>query len=160
MGITASNKPFDEYRRQPGQQIGHYWRIPSVHGTREMRYVQIDANYWKTFCHARLAMGGGSGGSLTIFGDKRANHRRLAEHITAEYWVKTEGRGRVVHEWKNPPASPDNHWFDCLVGCCAAASMEGISLAGQSTTARAGKRKRVSIADRHRVRMGARKDRS
>jgi len=163
MPVTASSKPFDEYRRQLGQQIGHYWRIPSVRGTHEMRYVQVDVNYWKTFCHARLATEMGGGACLSLFGSKKTNHRLFAEHVTAEYCVRTEGRGRVVYEWKSPPAQPDNHWFDCLVGCCAAASMEGIALAGQATKVRAGRRKRVSIVDRRRIRMGGagvRKDRS
>ncbi len=40
----------------------------------------------------------------------------LAEHLTSEYFVKTEARGRSVDEWKQRPEQPDNHWFDCLIG--------------------------------------------
>jgi len=36
----------------------------------------------------------------------------------------------AVDEWKVKPAQSDNHWFDCLVGCAVAASMDGITLDG------------------------------
>jgi len=44
--------------------------------------------------------------------------------------VRTEARGRVVDEWKIRAGSPDNHWFDCLVGCAVAASIQGAVLPG------------------------------
>jgi hypothetical protein len=61
-------------------------------------------------------------------------HRLLAEHLTAEYRVRTEGRGRVVDEWKQRPEKFDNHWLDCLVGCAVAASMQGAVLLGMDGT--------------------------
>ena len=61
-------------------------------------------------------------------GDTPEMHRLFAEHLTAEYRVKTEGRGRSVDEWKSRPERGDNHWLDCLVGCAVAASMQGASL--------------------------------
>jgi len=60
-----------------------------------------------------------------LYGRKPEQHRIIAAHLTAEYRVRTEGRGRQVHEWKLPPAQPDNHWLDCVVG---AASMQGAAL--------------------------------
>jgi hypothetical protein len=39
-------------------------------------------------------------------------------------------RDRIVDEWKLKVIRPDNHWFDCLVGCGVAASMEGVKLFG------------------------------
>jgi hypothetical protein len=33
-----------------------------------------------------------------------------------------------VDEWKLRAGGPDNHWFDCLVGCAAAASIQGAAL--------------------------------
>ena len=35
-------------------------------------------------------------GCLSLFGDSPEMHRLFAEHLTAEYRVKTEGRGRSV----------------------------------------------------------------
>jgi hypothetical protein len=58
------------------------------------------------------------------------DHRMLAEHLTAEYRVKTEGRGRQIDEWKLRTPGRDNHWLDCLVGCAVAASMQGCVLFG------------------------------
>ena len=85
-------------------------------------------------------------GCLSLFGQKpacgepsrTAEHRLLADHVTAEYRVRTEGRGRKVDEWKLPPSKADNHWFDCLVGCAVGASMLGVSV--MDTSARAGKK--------------------
>ena len=58
----------------------------------------------------------------------------FAEHLTAEYRVKTEGRGWRVEEWKMRPEAHDNHWWDGLVGCTVAASMCGSCvLAGTDT---------------------------
>ena len=67
-------------------------------------------------------------GCLSLFGQEPAEHRLFADHVMAEYRVRTEGRGRKVDEWKLPPSKADNHWFDCLVGCAVAASVIGVSL--------------------------------
>lgn len=48
-------------------------------------------------------------GCLSLFGDRPEQHRLLAEHLTAEYRVRTEGRGRTVDEWKQRPERSDNH---------------------------------------------------
>jgi hypothetical protein len=126
-GLKAGHRPMSTYKRKPGEKYGHHWMVPNVRGTRELRHVRIDTNYWKTFCHDRLATAPGDPASLTIFGDKPGPHRLLAEHIAgSETWTRTEGHGRVVHEWTHKPSKPDNHWLDCLVGCAVAASMAGI----------------------------------
>ena len=69
----------------------------------------------------------GDAGCLSFWGDKPARHRSIAEHAAAEYFVRTEGRGRAVDEWKERPGKPDNHWWDCLVGNAVAASMLGVT---------------------------------
>ena len=97
---------------------------------RSIRHVIFDTNYWKSFVHTRLAVAMGDRGCLSLFGRNPSSHRLFSEHVTAEYRVKTEGRGRTVDEWKNRPEQPDNHWFDCLVGCTVAASMQGVVLPG------------------------------
>ncbi len=128
--VGASSQPFSEYKRKPGDRLGHNWRVPNVRGKRAVRHVVYDTNYWKSFVHARLAVAMGERGCLSLFGDNPQQHRLLAEHLTAEYRVKTEGRGRTVDEWKMRPERGDNHWFDCLVGCAVAASMQGVVLDG------------------------------
>ena len=72
----------------------------------------------------------GDRGCLSLFGNRPDQHRLFADHLTAEYRVKTEGRGWTVDAWKLRPERGDNHWFDCLVGCAVAASIQGVSLMG------------------------------
>ncbi|TWU39335.1 terminase gpA endonuclease subunit [Novipirellula artificiosorum] len=128
--VGASSNPFSEYKRRPGDRVGLNWRVPSIHGKRAIRHVIYDTNWWKSFTHARLAVAMGDRGCLSVFGDRAEQHRMFAEQITAEYFIKTEGRGRTVDEWKARPEQPDNHWLDCLVGCAVGASMQGALLFG------------------------------
>jgi hypothetical protein len=149
--VGASSVPFSEYKRKRGERIGHHWRIPNVQGRRQVRHALIDTNYWKSFIHARLSVAMGDPGCLSLFGRRPADHQLLAEHITAEYRVRTEARGRVVDEWKLRAGGPDNHWFDCLVGCAVAASIQGAVLPGTDTkTAPARQRIRLSEIQRSR----------
>ena len=151
--VGASSQPFSEYKRKPGDRVGHNWRIPNVQGKRAVRHVIYDTNYWKTFVHARLAVSMGDSGCLSLFGEKPETHRLLAEHLTAEYRVKTEGRGRTVDEWKQRPERGDNHWFDCLVGAAVAASIQGSVLAGTGGSIGSTKRERISFAELQRRRQ-------
>jgi hypothetical protein len=144
--VGASSQPFSEYKRKAGDRIGHNWRIPNVAGKRAVRHALFDTNYWKSFVHARLAVSMGDRGCLSLFGDKPDQHRLLADHLTSEYRVKTEGRGRTVDEWKWRPERADNHWFDGLVGCAVAASIQGAVLPGTDGKL-AAKRTRASFAD-------------
>jgi len=128
--VGASSIPFSEYKRKKGDRVGLHWRIPNTTGKRAVRHVLIDTNYWKTFVHARLAVAMGDPGALSLFGRDETTHRLLAEHLTAEYRIKTMARDRIVDEWKLKAIRPDNHWLDCLVGCGVAASMEGVKLFG------------------------------
>ena len=149
--VGASSQPFSEYKRRPGDRIGHNWRMPNVAGKRAVRHVVFDTNYWKSFVHARLAVPMGDRGCLSLFGSIADQHRLFAEHLTAEYRVKTEGRGRTVDEWKLRPERADNHWFDCLVGCTVAASIQGAVLEGTAGPVTV-KRQRVSFAELQRGR--------
>ena len=126
--VGASSKPMTEYRKQQGDQLGFNWMIPNVAGKRAIRHVIYDTNYWKSFIHARLAVPVGDKGSLTLYGRIPGAHQLFAEHLTAEYRVKTQGRGRTVDEWKLKPQSHDNHFLDCVAGCAVCGSMLGASL--------------------------------
>lgn len=144
--VGASSVPFSEYKRKQGDRVGHNWRMPNVQGKRAVRYVLFDSNYWKSFIYSRLAVAMGDQGCLSLFGRSPNEHRLLAEHLTAEYRVKTSGRGRTVDEWKLRVERSDNHWFDCLVGSAVAASMQGVVLAG-TAIGPPPKRNRVSFAE-------------
>ncbi len=149
--VGASSVPFSEYKRKRGERVGHHWRVPNVQGRRQVRHVLIDTNYWKSFVHTRLAVAMGDPGGLSLFGREPVEHQLLAEHLTAEYRVQTEARGRVVDEWKLRAGRPDNHWFDCLVGCAVAASMQGAVLPGTAAKA-APARQRVRLSEIQRSR--------
>lgn len=149
--VGASSIPFSEYKRKQGDRVGLNWRIPNVQGKRAIRHVVFDANFWKSFVHARLAVAMGDHGCLSLFGTRPDQHRLLADHLTAEYRVKTEGRGRTVDEWKIRPEQPDNHWLDCLVGSAVAASIQGAALLGTNSYS-APKRPRVKLSDLQRNR--------
>lgn len=141
-GIGAAGLPMHDWPIRPGEQRGHNWRIgPDNEGGRKVVY---DTNYWKSFVHARLGAPLGGAGTLTLFGDSPGRHRLLADHLTAEHRIKTEGRGRTVNEWRLVTAGRDNHWFDGLVGCAVAASIQGISLEAHGP-AQGPKRRRVPL---------------
>jgi hypothetical protein len=140
--VGASSIPFDQYATRPGERVGHHWRVPVARG-RAVRHVLVDTNYWKSFVQARLGVAMGDRGCLSLFAG--SEHRMLADHLTSEYRVRTEGRGRSVDEWRLRTPGRDNHWLDCLVGCAAGASMLGAALA--ETQARRKPRKVVSVSE-------------
>ena len=146
--VGASSKPMTEYRKQQGDRLGFNWMIPNVAGKRAIRHVIYDTNYWKSFIHARLAVPVGDNGSLTLYGRLPGIHQLFAEHLTAEYRVKTQGRGRWVDEWKLKPERSDNHWLDCTAGCAVCASMLGATLPELLSTARPAPRPRIKLSDR------------
>jgi hypothetical protein len=152
VGVKAGRRPLSACRRYPGEVHGHFWYIPNVRKTSEYPHVLVDVNYWKTFVHAGLATALGERGCLSLFGKKGEDHALFAEHVArSETWVETQGMGRVVHEWSQRPTRPDNHWFDCLVGCAAAASMLGVRVPGQDSRP-VRQRKRYTAADLRRRR--------
>ena len=145
--IGASSKPMTEYRKQPGDRIGLNWMIPNVAGKRAIRHVLHDANFWKSLIFRRLSVPLGDKGSLSLYGRIPGIHQLFAEHLTAEYRVKTQGRGRWVDEWKLKPDRSDNHWLDCLSGCAVCASMLGATLP-ELGAARPVSKGRIKLSDR------------
>jgi phage terminase large subunit GpA-like protein len=100
--------------------------------------VLYDTNFYKTFVAARLRLAMGDPESIAFHA---GDHDLLFEHLTSEYPVRTEARGRVVDEWKM--AGRDNHWLDCLVGSAVAASIAGVHPI--ATEAGGRQRRKVSI---------------
>jgi hypothetical protein len=133
-GRAASNIGITDHKKKPGERIGLEWYLPVSKETRGVRLLHYDTYFWKSFLMARLAVPIGGKGALTLFGDDTHAHRMLADHLTSEYRIRVgsldpKRSGRVVDEWKLKPGSPDNHLFDCAVGCAVAASFQGVSLA-------------------------------
>ncbi len=152
--IGASSKPMSEYKKAVGDRVGHNWRMPNIRGKRAVRHVVFDTNYWKSFVASRLLESMGDRGSLSLWGRSSEAHMLFAEHLTAEYRVKTEGRGRRVEEWKMRPEGADNHWWDGLVGCAVTASMTGCVLEGTDVVPKrkTEARPRVKLSDLRRLR--------
>lgn len=126
--IGASSRAMTDYRKQRGDRLGFNWLIPAIAGKRAIRHVVFDTNFWKSFVHSRLSVARGDAGNLSLWGKSPLHHQLFAEHLTAEYRVKTAGRGRTVDEWKIRPERNDNHWLDCLAGCAVGASIQGAAL--------------------------------
>ena len=88
-------------------------------------------NFWKSFLHARLCLGLGDRGALTLFNATPEEHRHCAEQLCAERPVLVEANGRKIMEWTLLPGGVENHLLDVLVGCCVAASERGCTLPGE-----------------------------
>ncbi len=129
--VGASSRPWSEYTHRPGETLGLHWLL-STAVKRVVRHLLIDANFWKSFLATRLSTAVGDQGAVTFFGG--ADHQLLIDHLCSEYRIQTEGRGRVVDEWRARPGRPDNHWLDCLAGCAVAASVLGCDLSAQNST--------------------------
>ena len=147
--VGASSVPMRDYTKKPGDRLGLNWRVPNVVGRRTVRYVNFDTNFWKSFVVARFKVALGDRGALTLFGSDPKAHRMFADHCVSEYRVRTTGRGREVDEWKIRPERPDNHLWDCLVGCAVAASIQGARIAQGEPGGGAspGPRKQVSFSE-------------
>lgn len=120
--VGASSKPmvYPGRKRKKGEIVGEQWLIPPA---APIRHISFDANHWKTKVAAMLTAPIGERGAIDLhIGD----HRLLADHLTSEYPVKVEGRGRTVDEWKLHPGR-DNHYWDNLIGCAVLASTLGIA---------------------------------
>ncbi len=145
LGITAGRKPIADYVRKPGEVYGDHWYKPAPKGAQEFPHVAHDANHWKSWVHERLLIAAGDPGALTLFGRAPSDHKLLAQHLSeSETYTETFGQGRTVREWKLKPDKPDNHWFDCLVGCAVAASLCGLRPAGEPEKP---KRPRLKLSD-------------
>jgi hypothetical protein len=90
----------------------------------------------------------GDPGCVSLF--TGPDHRLLSEHLTAEYRVKTAGRGRELEERKVRTPGTDNHWLGCLVGCAVAGSMLGALLFGTEMRRVPRKTIRLSEMQNHR----------
>ena len=150
VGVTASSQPFSAYKRKRGDRLGHNWRMPSTAGKRMIRHVVYDTNYWKSFIYSRLSIPLADKGGLSLFGKDPKRHVLFCDHLVAEYRVRTEGRGRTVEEFKLLPNKPDNHLFDCLVGCAVGANIEGAKTVGVQAKPKAGRKTKKSFAEMQR----------
>lgn len=138
----ATSTPISEYRKKPGERIGLNWIIPATAGRHAIREVRYDTNAYKSFIVERIVTPMGDRGCLSLFGRDAELHRMFADHLTAEYPVKVEARGRSVTEWKLR-LNRENHFLDNIVGNAVAASVLGCSLVGVAEQRREKKRRKT-----------------
>lgn len=128
--VLATQTQWTDFEQRAGEELSreyHYLLRPTK-GSKTLRVLQIDTNWWKSFVTARLETAIGDPGCLSIAGEQRDN-TQLAAQILAEYRVRRRtSTGKPVDEWRPRPGQSDNHLFDCLVGCAVAAAKEGIRL--------------------------------
>jgi hypothetical protein len=125
-GVKATNKPMKQWQRIRGRKFGWYWIEERPQG-RTYRTVTMDVNYWKCRLHESFSVGAGSRSGLTFWGNETEMHRLISEHCNSEIAKFVEAGENKKYEWQLIPGH-DNHFFDCLVGNMAAASVCGIKL--------------------------------
>lgn len=146
-GVKASGSPILLWPSQEGEQVGLNWRIRrTTKKHAPIRHGVYDTNFWKSFMHARLFVPIGAKGCLSLFKADPSTHRMLADHLHAEYPVAVESQGRKVSEWQERPNHPDNHWLDCLVGCCVGASVLGAALGTDAPRTKKGRKSLAQMA--------------
>ena len=143
-GIKASAVGLCQGRRKKGERYFIYSKL--ITNRDQTRTVHVDVNYWKTFAMRRLEVLRGNSGAIDLYKQGPRHHQMFADQVTAETpkEVLDVGTGNRVIEWTNP-RNQDNHLFDCLVGCCAAASLVGCRLRAQEPVEPV-KRKRKKVS--------------
>jgi hypothetical protein len=128
-GIGPSDAPMEEWKPKDGERKGPWWILrPTLGGG---RHCVVDTNQAKSFTNARLNVAMGDDGAISLFAPAMVTeHRMIAEHWRAEVpRTQSVAGGRSVEMWSLPPAKPDNHFWDCLVGAVTMASIRGARLA-------------------------------
>lgn len=132
--IGPDQIPLSQCKPRRGEYIGMEWTIPAVRAE-QVRQVQFDTNFWKTFFHRRLATPLGDRGSVSLYGKQEhglinVDHSFYAEHLVSEYCIQMTGMKRTCDVWKEKPGDCQNHWYDTSVGATVAASVLGATILG------------------------------
>lgn len=123
--ILARHKQMAQWAKKPGRAFG--WHvIDEKIDKRAYRSLLVDTNYWKSKLHEKFSLAVGERGNVSFWGTDKRYHRLIAEHCNAETVLLVSAGENEVNEWREKPARPDNHYFDCLVGATVAASTLGI----------------------------------
>ena len=140
MGDPRFRMPTSRTRdKKPGKGGPWYYsRQPSRNWV-----VNFDPDAWKHFVHERFLTEPSEPGSLTIFGDDYKVHGNFANQVTAEIWKR---EFKEVKGWKEfwDKIRKDNHYLDCVVGCCVAGAMAGVNMIGQKSVR---ERRKVKLSE-------------
>jgi phage terminase large subunit GpA-like protein len=110
------------------KQIGEGYHANLLVSER-VHLLEVDADHWKSWVHARLSTPLGKPGAMSLFQATPQEHLALARHLTAEAMTEEfiAGRGVVVR-WDR--VRRQNHWFDALYNACAAGHLCKVRLVG------------------------------
>lgn len=130
MYVGANSRPWQQLqsakeKRSQARGVHAKLVVPKDGGRRELMY---DTNYWKSFVADRLLCSAGSPKAIVLFDAKPHEHRMFAEHCANEDPVRCVGKtNNEVVEWRQRDGgSPENDYWDCLVGNAALASTIGV----------------------------------
>lgn len=116
-----------------GGKLGLNWGV--FKSDKTLKRIVYDTNFWKTTLFSRLCSSV-EVDRLSIFGEPY-EHYLLVNHLRAESPITVEAGGRRVDEWTLNKERQDNHWLDCLTGCCMLANYEGCVIPGEDRKAKA-----------------------
>lgn len=140
--VGASRDPAEYFKRRRGDRAGERWRYPAPAPGAVVRHLLWDTNYWKSRLHQQLATPLGDRGCLTLPGHAPAENRMFADHALAEVPTEVTAKDRTSEEWNLPPHKPDNHLFDCAVGCLVLGAFLGCVLVDPDPSEQKPKRRR------------------
>jgi hypothetical protein len=131
-GSTPLKRPLvdPEKKREKGADLVGQWKF--TRNVVKSRLLNYDTNLWKSKVDSFCRTSKESSTALTLcgpkIGEKRIDHRMIAEQMVAEKPVWLEGNnGRRVEIWQCPPGK-DNHFLDVVVGCNVLAHVKGAKL--------------------------------
>jgi len=128
--IGKDSKQWASWQHKKGDRLGLHFRLqPPPKNTRGVREILVDTNWWKSKTAEKLEASSGSESAILLHDWPPNKHRMFSEHQTAESPFAEVGKaGNRVIIWKHQFAARDNDFFDCLVGNCVLASIEGIGI--------------------------------
>ena len=125
VAFPASKRPISQWdRRRTKGRVGDEWHIPPPGRGAVQQHVVCDANRRKAFLDRRLATPRGDPGALSLFDAEPWMHKLLIEHLTSERRSLVSGPYGQLTVYNLLPGRED-HWRDCLAGCCTAESILG-----------------------------------
>lgn len=135
-GSTGRRSPFRMPRQTDDNQLGRDWYLAqAVAGSVSTWRVNVNADAWKRWVHARLSTPADAPGALLLWKPETAmTHMTTAKSLTSELWVERMDRTKgLVSEWK--VQSRNNHRLDaCSLAACAA-DMVGVTVTARPAAA-------------------------
>jgi hypothetical protein len=136
VGRSTSQAGVAKWKKNVGERTGYHWKL-TANEPAKGRLLLFDPDAWKTQVHGWLTVPLGGSMGLTLFGNRAADHELFAEHCAAEYSQSATLRGDTFDKWLEKPHRPDNHWWDCLIGCAVGASTLGLHWQSDTKTSSA-----------------------